>query len=102
MNFERKLIEGDDRDKLIQWAHRPQADTFIRIIASRADYLEHEAIQLAQADLRGSIAKEQIPASATEKLSEAAMLRSLLLEFDRLREHVSSKEKAVEIYIPVP
>lgn len=102
MNFERRLIEGEDREKLLQWVHRPQADTFIRIIASRADYLEHEAVQLAQADLRGSIAKEQIPASATEKLSEAAMLRSLLLEFDRLREHVSSKEKAVEIYIPVP
>ena len=100
MNFKAQPLLGEPRAKMVKWLLNPQCYEFAKLLQSKATYLEWEAVKLMQKDLGASISKAPIPETAMEHLAEAAMLRSVVLEFEKLREHAASEENSVEFYIP--
>ena len=100
MNLKAQPLLGEPRAKLVKWLLNPQCYEFAKLLQSKATFLEWEAINLTQKDLGASISKAPMPETAMEKLAEAAMLRSVVLEFEKLREHAASEENSVEFYIP--
>ncbi len=100
MKFKAQPLLGEPKDKLVKWLLDSQCYEFSKILQSKALFLEWQAIEVTQKDLGASISKAPIPETAMEHLAQAAMLRSVVLEFEKLREHAASEENSVEFYIP--